>query len=198
MTFAMKKLSALLMLLLSASLLLAACYPTRTQPFGTPIPTLVPATLPAPLIGAGGPAIPRCSVRAVDLLGAWVTAKMPEADPFDFVDSQGQACQGTFAGDVLPLFSKSNLWYSGAASCTSCHHQDLTTAFAQLNLSDYVGILAGSRRTAPEAAGNDILAGGDWEKSKLYEVLVITKLMPLNRPADVPEKGPLVSAGAPK
>lgn len=45
--------------------------------------------------------------------------------------------------------------------------------------------------------GNDILGGGNWEQSKLYEVL-ISRSMPLGLPADSPAKGPTVQAGKPE
>ena len=194
----MKKLVVLLM---CAVVLLSACNArnliANTKPFGTPIPTLIPATLPA-VSGGEAASGPKCAIRAVDLLGAWVSAGYPESDPFDFSGADGAACQGTFAEDVLVLFTRSNIWYTGAAACVTCHYQDLTKAQAQMSLVNYADVLAGSRRSSADAKGKDILGGGDWEKSKLYEVFVVTKLMPLGRPANMPEKGPLVKAGKPK
>ena len=100
------------------------------------------------------------------------------------------------------LFKEANLWYSGALACASCHNADLTKASAQLNLSDYQGILAGSRRTSPDAKGNDILGGGNWEQSKLYEVLITRKgqplAMPLGRALDFDAGTVTVYAGTPK
>ncbi len=175
---------------------LAACDQANTKPFGTPVPTLAAAKLPA---SSGGvvqsPAAVRCSVRAIDLLGAWVSAGYPETDPFGFTGADGQTCQGTFGDDVQPLFTESNLWYEGAPSCAACHGPDVEKSYAQLNLRDYAGITAGSRQLATPT---DILGGGTWEQSKLYEVLVTMRFMPWGRPADFPEKGPLVSAGMPK
>jgi hypothetical protein len=63
-----------------------------------------------------------------------------------------------------------------------------------LDVSSYAGVMAGSRRLAEAKP----MVGGEWEKTKLYEVMVTTRFMPLNRPADMPEKGPLVAAGKPK
>jgi len=136
----------------------------------------------------------QCTVRALDLIGAWVMAKTPETDAFPFTDLVGNACQGTFTADVLPLFDQSNLWYPGAPSCRTCHGPDVQISYARLNLSDYQGILAGSGRSSADAKGDDILGGGDWEKSDLYSALFHGE-MPPNRPANVVPSGPLIKAG---
>ncbi len=190
----MKKLT-LVVLILAA--LLSACNAqnliANMSPYGTPIPTLIPATPVA--AQSGSAAQSGCSVRAVDLLAAWVSAGSPENDPFEFTDDNGARCQGFFAADVLPLFNQSNLWFKGALSCVTCHGPDLNISYAQLNLTTYADLRVGSRRLAES---KDILGGGQWEASKLYEVLVTTRFMPLGRPVDMPEKGPLLKAGAPK
>lgn len=162
----------------------------------TPIPTLIPATLPAPDFSA--PAVARCQVTAVGLLEAWVKAGMPQSEPFTFTDlASGGVCQGTFERDVLRVFNEANLWYSGAPSCTTCHSSDPATRQAGLTLSTYEGVLTGSSGNSPstgEPLVGDILAGGDWEASRLREVLV-TGLMPVGRPATVPPEGPVILAG---
>jgi hypothetical protein len=146
----------------------------------TSIPTLIPATLPA--INTSGEAVTSdrnvCRVAAADLVGAWVSANSPEKDVFQFVDVNGKNCEATFA-DVEPLFNEPNLWSSGSLACVSCHSVDVTISPAQLDLSSYAGIVAGSRRADAESKGTDILGGGNWEKSLLYEFLVTSK-------ADVP------------
>jgi hypothetical protein len=48
-----------------------------------------------------------------------------------------------------------------------------------LDLSSYAGILAGSRREDAESKGTDILGGGNWESSLLYEFISTIK-------ADIP------------
>jgi hypothetical protein len=54
---------------------------------------------------------------------------------------------------------------------------DVTISPAQLDLSSYAGILAGSRRENFESKkGTDILGEGNWEKSLLYEFLVTSKV----------------------
>lgn len=147
----------------------------------TPIPTLPPATMPAVDMGGSETAVSLpdvCRVAAVNLVGAWVDAGASETDAFQFSDENGRACETTF-GDVKPLFIEANLWYSGSLSCVSCHSVDLTVSPAQLDLSSYAAILAGSRRTDAESTGVDILGAGNWTSSLLYEFLSESK-------ADVP------------
>lgn len=169
----------------------------RGQPAfdATPIPTLAAATLPAPDFSVQSQALNRCRIAAVNLIGAWVSAGYSETEPFTFTDIDGQTCEATFEEDVHPVFTESNLWYPGSLSCSSCHNPDMTVSSAQMDLSTYEGILAGSRRTSADAQGNDILGGGDWESSLLHDVLFVRKFMPLGRPPDVPAEGPVVFAG---
>jgi hypothetical protein len=93
----------------------------------TPIPTMIPATLPAE--GSREPTSGQvnCIVTARILLSAWVSSGYRETDPFQFSDIRGNTCQGTFA-DVQPLFTEANLWYSGSLACSQCHNADITTA----------------------------------------------------------------------
>lgn len=176
------------------------------KPVVTPIPTLIAATMPAPKVGAeAGPLVVKCQVSAVDLIGAWVEAGSPESDPFQFVDQKEQTCTATFAADVQKLFTEANLWYSGAAACTTCHYADVTKANMGLDLSSYAGILAGSQRMDGSPTGNDILGGGDWETALLYQMVyapdgqstIGRQIMPLGRPATVPAEGPVIFAGTP-
>jgi hypothetical protein len=169
----------------------------RGQPAvdATPIPTLAAATLPAPDFSVESPTLNQCRIAAVDLIGAWVSAGYPETDTFNFTDIDDLTCEATFTDDVQPVFLESNLWFPGSLSCSSCHNADMAISSAQLDLSSYEGILAGSRRTSPGAQGTDILGGGDWEASLLYDVLYVRKFMPLGRPPDMPAEGPVVFAG---
>lgn len=176
----------------------------RGQPLveRTPIPTLIPATMPVQ-VGGGGAAFNKCQIAAVDLIGAWVNAGVPETEKFGFTDVNGQTCEAVFSRDVLPLFTESNVWYPGSLSCTSCHHSNLAAALQNMDLSSYAGILAGSGRANGEPKGKDILGGGVWEQSLLYQMLhaengastINRPLMPLGRSADVPDNGPLIFAG---
>jgi hypothetical protein len=136
-----------------------------------------------------------CSIHAVDLIGAWVTAGSPETDPFSFTDINGKSCQGTFDADVLPLFITANLWYAGAPSCRTCHGPDVSISYARMDLSSYQGIMAGMARESTQAKGDDILGGGNWEKAELNNVLSSGQ-MPPNKPAGLDPKGPLIAAGS--
>jgi hypothetical protein len=147
-----------------------SCKQAAPPPAGTPVPTLIPATLPAPKTDGVPDAFGKCEVKALDLLGAWVEAGSPESDAFPFADTNGNLCEGSFAGDIQPLFSESQLWFPASLSCTSCHNDALAERSAGLDLASYAGILAGSRRASADAKGTDIL-GGDWTNSLLYLTL---------------------------
>ncbi len=162
----------------------------------TPVPTLIPATLPAMQAVSGSASTPdECYVAAADLVGAWVEAGASNTEAFQFEDVNGQTCESTFE-EVEPLFVNSNLWYSGSLACSSCHSVDLAVSPAQLDLSTYEGILAGSRRADDAPKGTDILGGGNWKSSLLYQFIAETK-------ADVPghdealHSGLMIYAGTP-
>jgi hypothetical protein len=171
----------------------------------TPIPSLIPATMPVADRNASQGSFNKCQIAAVDLIGAWVSAGFPENDKFPFTDVKGTPCEGTFNQDVKPLFLESNIWYPGSPSCSSCHTPDLKTAFMNMDLSSYQGIVAGSHRPNGEPKGTDILGGGNWDVALLHQMLYAPNgqtligrpAMPFGRPADVPASGPLVFAGTP-
>lgn len=163
----------------------------------TPIPTLIPAGMPVAEAAAGASASLKCPVTARVLLSSWVEDGYPESEPFQFSDLNGVTCQATYV-DLQPLFVEGNLWYSGALGCTSCHNTTLSAASAQMDLSSYAGILAGSRRASADVTGNDILGGGSWEASKLNEQLFVLEKMPFGRPPGAVEPdGPTILAGTP-
>ncbi len=161
----------------------------------TAIPTLIPATLPAREPSVQPVTSDRCEVAATDLIGAWVESGYQEHEAFKFTDQNGLQCSGTFAEDIRPLFTKSDLWFPGALACTTCHSSEVSTASAQLDLSSYESILAGSKRETAEAKGQDILGAGDWESSLLYEILYVRKFMPPGHPPELPAGGPVIFAG---
>jgi len=66
-----------------------------------------------------------------------------------------------------------------------------------MDLSSYQGILAGSSRDSVDTTGEDILGGGDWEASGLYDVLTKGE-MPPSQPAGVNPQGLMVDAGSSK
>jgi len=163
----------------------------------TPIPTLIPATLPAGETTNLSATRLKCTVTARTLLSAWVSSGYPESDPFQFTDIKSNTCQATFA-DVKQLFSEANLWYRGALACSQCHNSNFGSASANMDLSSYEGILAGGKRSSPDARGEDILGGGNWEGSKLNDMLFITQKMPFGRPPGaVALDGPTIQAGEP-
>jgi mono/diheme cytochrome c family protein len=171
----------------------------RSRLVHTPIPTLVPAALQTNGIPfASSSSSENCTVTAGALLSAWVSAGSPETQPFLFSDMNGVGCQATFT-DMQPLFTQSNLWYPGALACTACHNANLSSAdSAQLDLSSYAGVMAGSQRVLGSATGVDILGGGNWSSSKLNQALFVLRQMPYGRQSkSVPAAGPIVLAGLP-
>ena len=152
----------------------------------TPVPTLIPVSAKEnqgvePTVEAFN----ACYVSATDLIGAWVNAKSPETNPFPFTDINGAPCQGTFDKDIQHLFVENSLWYQGSIGCVSCHNAELTDRSGGLDLSSYQGIMAGSNRSYAGAKGTDILGGGNWEASKLHDVLVVKGLVTQGHSADV-------------
>jgi hypothetical protein len=150
----------------------------------TPIPTLIPATLPVSEVSweSESPAVQfispdTCLVPAVNFIGAWAASQTPkstEADPFYFVDEDGKNCEATFP-DVQALLNQPNLRGADSLACTSCHSGDLTVAPAQLDLSTFAGIMTGSRREGNKPKGTDILGDGEWKESLLYDQLTVAK-----------------------
>lgn len=184
-------------LLILVVFIVTACSPIQSGPARTPIPTLIPATLPVPKMmplpisyGTG-----ECKIAALDLVGAWIKAGKPQEKIFPFTSIKNDSCEGIFLSDIQPLFRQPNIWYAGAIACVTCHGEDLTKSPAGLSLVDYQNILSGSHRKDASLQGNDIL--GDettWEKSKLY-IQIFTRQMPIGRPSTSPEKGPIINAG---
>jgi hypothetical protein len=161
----------------------------------TPIPTIIPATMPAP-DHSRRTEFNKCQIATGDLIGAWVTAGHPENGTFAFTDANGASCAGNFEEDVQPLFVNSNLWYAGALACSSCHNPSLLTTNAGLDLTSYEGMTMGSRREDETAQGNDIFGDGAWEESILYDWLFLRKHIPLARPPELAAEGPVIYAGS--
>ena len=165
------------------------------QIYHTPIPTIFPATLPVQGRDQVSTSSAKCLVSAEPLLSAWVNVGYPEVEPFTFLDNKGATCTATY-NEVAVLFTETNLWYSGALACVACHNADVAIASAQMDLSSYAGILAGSRRTSVGAKGNEILGNGNWEISKLREMLFVLYQMPMGRPEGAEaDSGPVIQVG---
>lgn len=171
----------------------------------TPIPPLPAASMPDPASQLGGETKIKCKITPVDLLTAWIANGYSEEAAFTFTDVKGVECQANFADDVKPFFLTPNLMYSGAPACTTCHNPTLDPTNKSMDLSGYASILAGSNRADSSSTGDDILGGGDPEQALLLQMLIAPNgetsigrpAMPLGRPANVPEKGPVISAGTP-
>jgi mono/diheme cytochrome c family protein len=175
----------------------ADCSGTSRPPIiHTPIPTLIPASLPMPAGGVEVTTKAVCTVTARDLLSTWVTAGYTESQVFGFKDTNGNVCNATFA-DVMPLFTLPGLWYPGALACDSCHNSSINAAAAQLDLSSYQGIVAGSHRASLSAKGDDLLGGGDWQNSLLNKSLFVNQTMPFGAPSGfLQPDGPTIIAGS--
>jgi|SRR5688572_32554133 len=69
--------------------------------YRTPVPTLIPATLPVvPLNETSSEEATTqelCEVNAQVLVEAWVVSGVSETETFQFTDSNGLACETTFA-----------------------------------------------------------------------------------------------------
>lgn len=163
----------------------------------TPIATLIPVNHAVIQLPSSHTEFDKCFVSATEMIGAWVSAGSPETDPFPFTDANGQSCEGTFEGDIQRLFVENSLWYPGAIGCVSCHNADLTERSGGLDLTSYEAMQKGSGRAAPNATGNDILGGGEWEQSKLFTILTTQGMVPTGHSADVTPNDFMLYAGAP-
>jgi hypothetical protein len=150
----------------------------------TPIPTLIPreASLGQPPAASGE--FNSCQIGATDLIGAWVAAGHTETEAFPFTAVNGQNCEATFA-DIQPLLTDNSIWYPGSLGCTSCHNADLTDRSGGLDLSSYQAI---SQRT-------ELLGEGNWEGSRLHDVLVNQGLTTEGHSPDVEPRIPVLYVG---
>ena len=117
-----------------------------------------------------------CDIYAVDLIGAWVDAGVPETF-FPFTDVNGNACQGDFTLDVLPLFVEDDIWFEGSQSCVECHFDNSEDSRHEMDLSSYAGIMLGGD-VLSEPPGVQIVLPGDWEHSKLRARLRDNRMPP--------------------
>ena len=163
----------------------------------TPIPTLIPVSHSQTQGGETQTTqFNACQVSATDLIGAWVTAGSPESETFPFTDVNGNPCEGTFANDIQHLFVENSFWHASGIGCTSCHNAELSDRSGGLDLSSYQGILAGTNRSYEGAKGTDILGAGNWDSSKLHDVLLVQGLVPAGHSPDVePISPPFLYAG---
>ncbi|HFC11673.1 MAG TPA: hypothetical protein ENJ56_02420 [Anaerolineae bacterium] len=134
-------LSGILAVVLSM-LLLVACQ-KEPEPTATPKPAPTKESKPEPkpvqLSSDAGAA-----AKAVDLLGAWVSANAPEKDSFEYEGVDGKMYQGHFDEDILPLFTTNGVWFDNSPACSSCHFANSEESAHEMNLTTYAGILAGA------------------------------------------------------
>src|SRR3990172_494147 len=116
-------------------------------------------------------------VSAVDLIGAWVDAGVPETEAFG-------EYKATFAGNVLPLFTENNAWFEGSQACSGCHFGLNENSAHEMDLTSYAGILAGAD-TLEEPPGEALLgesapgaADYDWSESGLRARLRNNRMPP--------------------
>jgi hypothetical protein len=149
----------------------------------TPIPTLIPVSHAEAQMEMGKTEFNKCQISALDLIGAWVSANSPETGAFPFVDVNGRSCTGTYADDVQPLFVENSIWRVGEIGCVSCHNAASVDRNGGLDMVTYAAI-----------SKSGILGNGDWEKSRLSEILN-QGLVPQGHSVDTPVSNPLIFAG---
>ncbi|NQV48336.1 MAG: hypothetical protein HQ504_11220 [Rhodospirillaceae bacterium] len=83
------------------------------------------------------------AIKAVDLLATWVGAGAPNG-AFSYEDMSGNATDANFDTDILPLFTKDEIWGEGTAACTSCHFDNSEDSYHEMDLSSYEGMMKGA------------------------------------------------------
>jgi hypothetical protein len=122
-----------------------------------------------------------CEVYAVNLIGTWVESGAPNG-AFEFAAEDGSTCDGDFAADVSPLFTKAGAWSPGSPACVSCHFANSENSFHEMNLNTYEGTVAGAD-VLSEPPGVSILGQNedgsfDWESSELRHRLRDNRMPP--------------------
>ena len=75
------------------------CKSGELQVYRTPVPTLIPATLPVMQPENNQEEVTTqelCEVNAQVLIEAWVVSGHSETEPFEFTDANGLSCETTF------------------------------------------------------------------------------------------------------
>jgi len=149
---------------LTLGLMLAACEALK--------PAAVPTTAPTALLptATSQAKIPGDAARAVDLIGAWVDAGASQDKPFTYKGQDGKSYQATFDKDILPLFTKPNIWFDGSLACVSCHTATSKESAHEMGLGSYAGIMTGADSVS-NPPGAKIIEPGKWKESVLRERL---------------------------
>ena len=82
------------------------------------------------------------AAKAVDLMAAWVKAGAPNG-AFSYKDMSGNASNGTFDADILPLMTEDNIWGDDLASCASCHSGNTEESLHEMDMTSYAGMMLG-------------------------------------------------------
>lgn len=135
-------------------------------------------------------------VTAVDLLGAWVEAGVPEHEPFGEYKAE-------FYRHVLPLFTEHGIWHPATQACSSCHFSNGEHSYHELDLTSYEGLMKGgdvlSKPPGVPMFGQSKVGATDydWAHSKMRARLRNNR-MPPSMPFEITEEnrdGPDVLAG---
>ncbi len=139
------------------------------------------------------------SIEAVNLVGAWVDAGAPEKEPFQFTGKDGNSYEATFEEDILPLFTKPDVWAPRTEACSECHFAISKDSAHEMDLSSYQGIMTGGDSVSKPDKPAKLFTPGDWANSMLRERLRNNR-MPPGMPFDITESnrdGPVIEAGRP-
>ncbi len=144
------------------------------------------------------------TVKAVDLVAAWVGAGAPNAN-FHYTDMDGKPAIGNFKNSILPLFTTDGIWGDGTQACTACHFDNSEDSYHEMDLSSYEGMMKGAdvneQPPGVPLFGQSMGTGMkdfDWGHSKMKERLRNNR-MPPGIEFDITEEnrdGPCVSVGA--
>ncbi len=124
------------------------------------------------------------AIKAVDLLGSWTEAGVPESDVFTYTGRDGNSYEATFEVDILPLFTENGIWFDGQQACTGCHFANSENSYHEMDLSTYEGIMAGGDVLSeppgvPLFGQSEVGASDyDWGHSKLRERLRNNRMPP--------------------
>ncbi|PHS78184.1 MAG: hypothetical protein COB59_08440 [Rhodospirillaceae bacterium] len=132
------------------------------------------------------------AIKGVDLMAAWVGAGAPNG-AFSYKDMSGNSTSASFDADILPLFTKDDIWGDDTASCASCHSGNTEESLHEMDLTSYAGIMLGGDVLAkppgvPLFGQSKIGATDyDWGHSKMKERLRNNR-MPPNVEFDITEE----------
>ena len=94
--------------------------------------------------------------------------------------AEGAPNDARFARDVLPLFSRDNVFAPGTPACTTCHMSNQEPpSFHELDLSSYEGIMLGADSVAKGVNNaTKVVIPGQPEASGLFQHLVEDRMPP--------------------